>query len=338
MGWGYSRFPEYVSVAEKKARAAKKLQQLKKKRPDIKPVIISGALARSWWAKTWSKNLERYADYSNRLDRGKSYVRHGAVLDLQISDSKVTALVMGSAAKPYEVVVEIQSIKKNAWRELRFHCQDHLRSLQDLLAGKFPQPLAELFFSQGKGLFPGPKDIKFQCSCPDWASMCKHVAATLYGIGTRFDDDPSLFFTLRGVDTAELIATAVKGRTDALLNKPLQKSSRIIDDADLSDIFGIDMESKPDFAAIKAETNDRQPTAEEAPLPFPTKRKPKNQRVPATANGRVAALILATTKGITADELVAKTGYPKTKVFGIVHRLKGMGIIKNLTHGVYIKA
>ncbi|MEJ2690754.1 MAG: hypothetical protein P8130_12560, partial [Deltaproteobacteria bacterium] len=244
--WG---FPKYVTVAEKKAKAAKKLQQLKKKRPDIAPVIIAGsALARTWWGKSWNRNLERYADYRNRIGRGKNYVRHGAVLDLRIEGGRVSALVQGTRAKPYEVVVRIARVKKANWDRIRKQCQGELRSLPDLLAGKFPKALGEIFLAEGKGLFPTPKEISFDCSCPDWASMCKHVAATLYGVGARLDEDPLLFFTLRQADTEELVAGAVREKTGDLLARADKKSTRVLDDADLSGLFGIDMDVKPDFS------------------------------------------------------------------------------------------
>ncbi|MEJ2034139.1 MAG: hypothetical protein P8Y63_14125, partial [Deltaproteobacteria bacterium] len=255
--WG---FPKYVTVAEKKAKAEKKLQQLKKKRPGITPVVIQGnTLARTWWGKSWNKNLERYADYSNRIGRGKSYVRHGAVLDLRIEGGRVSALVQGTRAKPYEVVVRIAPVKKANWNQIRKQCQGELRSLPDLLAGKFPKALGEIFLAQGKGLFPTPKEISFDCSCPDWAYMCKHVAATLYGIGARLDEDPLLFFTLRQADTEELVAQAVQGKTGDLLARADRKSSRMLDDADLSGLFGIDMDVKPDFSATAKRRTSKKP-------------------------------------------------------------------------------
>ncbi len=185
--WGY---PKYVTAAEKKVKAEKKLKQLKKKMPGIEPVIIEGsALARTWWGKSWNRNLERYADYSNRIGRGKSYVRHGAVLDLKIKGGRVTALVQGTRAKPYEVVINIAPVKKANWDQIRKQCQGELRSLTDLVSGKFSKELGEIFLAESKGLFPTPKEISFDCSCPDWASMCKHVAAALYGVGARLDED-----------------------------------------------------------------------------------------------------------------------------------------------------
>lgn len=333
--WGY---PKYVSVGQKMAKAEKKLKQLRKKMPDIRPVILAGSsLARTWWAKSWNDNLERYADYDNRIGRGRSYLRHGAVLDLKISSGKVTALVMGSAANPYEITITIQQISTNQWQTIKKQCQGHLKSLQDLLAGKFPKTLAEIFFTEDQGLFPSPKAIRFHCSCPDSASMCKHIAAALYGIGARFDEDPSLFFTLRGVDTGDLLADALQGSTDELLNKTRKKTAKVIDDADLADLFGIDMDLKPDFTGKGPKVLKEKASARKTAQPVHASAKQKNiPSSPQTATARVAAIIAAGTSGVTIADLATKTGYPKSKLYGIVHRLKLEGKIKNASHGVYI--
>jgi len=337
---GYWGFAPYVSVAQKKARAEKKLQQLKKKMPDIRPVILSGkTLARSWWAKSWNTNLERYADYDNRIDRGKSYLRHGAVLDLKIRPGKVEAMVLGSAATPYTVVVDIRPIGKSQWQEIKKQCEGHLQSLQELLAGRFSETLGSVFFDEKKGLFPDPKAIKFQCSCPDWASMCKHVAAVLYGIGARFDEDPSLFFTLRGVDMSELVAETVSDRARELLRKTEEKSAKVIDDADLSALFGIDMESKPDFSgkAEKPAKRKKVPT-KSVQRKKSLKNRTTTSRSSLTATDRVAAIITAAAKGITITELAEQTGYEKTKLYGLVHKLKKEGVIHSVSYGVYGQA
>lgn len=335
--WGY---PKYVSVGQKMAKAEKKLKQLRKKMPDIRPVILTGSsLARTWWAKSWNDNLERYADYDNRIGRGRSYLRHGAVLDLKITPGKVTALVMGTAANPYEITITIQPVSANQWQTIKKQCQGHLKSLQDLLAGKFPKTLAEIFFTQDQGLFPAPKAIRFQCSCPDSASMCKHVAAALYGIGARFDEDPSLFFTLRGVDTGDLIADAVQGSTDELLNKTRKKTAKVIDDADLANLFGIDMDLQPDFFGKEPEVLKEKASARKPAQPVHASARHKNNaKLPQTASARVVTIIAAGTSGVTIADLVTKTGYTKSKLYGIVHRLKQEGKIKNVSHGVYISA
>ncbi len=341
MGMSYWGYPKYVSVGQKMAKAEKKLKQLRKKMPDIRPVILTGnSLAKTWWAKSWNDNLERYADYDNRIGRGRSYLRHGAVLDLKITPGKVTSLVMGSAANPYEITITIQPVAASHWQSIKKQCQGHLKSLQDLLAGKFPKTLAEIFFTEDQGLFPTPKAIRFHCSCPDSASMCKHVAATMYGIGARFDEDPSLFFTLRGVDTGDLIADALQGSTDELLSKTRKKTTKVIDDADLADLFGIDMDLKPDFSGKEPKVLKEKSTARKTvqPAHTPAAKHKKITEVPQTATARVAAIIAAGTAGVTIADLATKTGYPKSKLYGIVHRLKQEGRIKNVSHGVYVTA
>jgi uncharacterized Zn finger protein len=341
----YWRFPRSKSVAEKKADAAAKLKQLKKTMPNIKPVVIEGkALAKTWWGKSWNNNLERYADYENRIERGRSYVRHGAVLDLQISPGKVRALVQGSDTEPYEVLIGIKDIPKTHWKKIQQQCKGQLKSLQDLLAGTFPQPLADIFFNQKNGLFPGPKSISFDCSCPDWASMCKHVAAVLYGIGARFDEDPSLFFKLRGVNTEDLISRAVADTADNLLAKTKKKSAKVIDDADLSNIFGINMDLQPEFGkkaipAPPAKTaGTKKRTAADTVVAAVNSPKGRKKASPqGTATAHVAELIAAGTTGINIEKLAEKTGYTKTKLYAIVHQLKKQGKITNKSHGVYVK-
>jgi uncharacterized Zn finger protein len=241
----WQRFAPYVPVALKEAKAARKLKKLQKKNPTIRPVILKGhAIAQSWWGKAWCRNLEGYADYSNRIGRGRSYVRHGAVLDLQIMPGRITALVQGSRERPYEVHINIDKLSPTTWRHIRGACEGRIDSLQTLLAGQFPKELGDLFMNQGQGLFPSPKEIHFECSCPDWASMCKHVAAVLYGVGARLDEEPALLFVLREATMDDLISKAVAAATRKLLDQANAESNgaRVIADADLSSLFGIDLE------------------------------------------------------------------------------------------------
>lgn len=249
---GYYGYPEYVTVAEKRAKAQKSLEKLKKKNPDIAPISIDGRkLARTWWGKAWNDNLESYSDYANRLGRGRSYVRHGAVLDLKITPGKVTALVQGSNSKPYRIDIAIEPLSKKTWETITQACEGKIDSLQELIDGKFPKALAELFTAQGKGLFPTPKEISLNCSCPDWATMCKHVAAVLYGVGARLDENPTLFFILRNVNIDELVAKAIVQKSETLLKKSGRKSGRVIDNDDISAMFGIEMETENEKIAPK---------------------------------------------------------------------------------------
>ena len=267
----WDRYPAYVSVAEKRAKAAKKLKKLQKSNHAIRPIVIEGsAIARTWWGKSWNRNLERYADYENRIGRGRSYVRHGAVLDLQISSGEVAALVQGSISQPYAVKINIREMAGGRWDSIKSACAGRLDSLPELLSGKFPQALGEIFTEQGKGLFPAPEEIRFFCSCPDWASMCKHVAAALYGVGARLDDDPGLFFTLRGVHVHDLISEAVADKTRDLLRKAEKKSRRVLGEANLAEVFGIDLDG-PGMADLKIE------------LPKPAAAPPAVPKIPTTA-------------------------------------------------------
>ncbi|MBU0483787.1 MAG: hypothetical protein KKB30_04660 [Proteobacteria bacterium] len=331
--WGY---PKYVTVAEKKTKAEKKLQQLRKKKPGITPVIIEGnTLARTWWGKSWNKNLERYADYSNRIGRGKSYVRHGAVLDLKIKGGQVTALVQGTRAKPYEVVIKIAPVKKSNWDQIRKQCRGELRSLPDLLAGKFPKALGDIFLAEGKGLFPTPEEISFDCSCPDWASMCKHVAAALYGIGARLDEDPLLFFTLRQADTKELVARAVQEKTGNLLARADKKSARVIADADLSGLFGLDMDVRPNFAAAAKIEKPKLPRRGKKAAPASVAEQALDLKTARTAPALIEEIVKQHPNGVTVAMLEEATGFPRTKIYAITSRLRQQGRISYVAQGVY---
>mgnify|MGYP000969149135 CR=1 FL=1 len=237
---GYYGFPRYESVAEKKAKASRSLAKMKKKNPDIEPVIIEGrTLAKNWWGKSWNINLESYADYSNRIERGKRYVRNNAVLDLKISKGKVIAKVQGSRVKPYDVEISIDALDNKKWEQVTELCNHRIDSLEQLIEGKFPKELEILFTDKKYGMFPSPKEIHFACSCPDWAYMCKHVAATLYGIGARLDNDPMLFFALRDIDGQMLIRKSMERKLESMLKNAGKKSKREIAAKDISDIFGL---------------------------------------------------------------------------------------------------
>jgi uncharacterized Zn finger protein len=354
-------FPKYVSVAEKKAKAEKKLKQLRKKNPDINPVIIEGkALAKTWWGNAWNKNLEKYADYSNRIGRGRSYVRHGAVLDLRISPGKVQALVQGSGSKPYSVIVDFKKMPKTNWVRIKQACKGKMESMQQLIAGKFPKELAEIFTEKGSGLFPVPGEIKFTCSCPDWAVMCKHVAATLYGIGARLDEDPHLFFLLRKINITDLVSETIRESKKDLLSKANKKTSRVIeDDNALSDIFGIDL-GGPDLGGIDLSGQDNIQDLKKKPVPGikkgkkanapkplkakslspakpskTTKPAAKNKAKKVTAAGAIERIIKKRKKGIPVSEIIAKSGFDDQKARGIIYRLKSQGKIKNISYGIY---
>ncbi len=336
--WGY---PRYVPVGKKRAKAAKKLKQLKKKNPAIKPIIIEGGtIARTWWGKSWNHNLERYADYSNRIGRGRSYVRHGAVLDLQISPRRVESLVQGTRSKPYTVIINIKGIKKKIWQNMKTACAGKLDSLPELLAGKFPKALGEIFTTRGQGLFPSPEEIEFNCSCPDWAYMCKHVAATLYGIGARLDDSPSLFFKLRKVNIDDLIQQAITDQSYKLLKKAEKTSGRMIAESDLSGMFGIDMEEHIDFDLPKSgkKVSSGRKTSRKAAKPAKTKltkRKPELKTGAKKKAGGTSSEKTGLRK--TTKSYVVKTRKKrpdKKKITGLTDTAQILNIIKRSRKGV----
>jgi len=229
----------YVSAAEKAEKARKQLEKLRKKDPGLSPIIIEGnTIAKSWWGKAWTKNLESYADYASRIGRGRSYVKNGMVLDLKIEEGEVSALVAGSRSKPYSIIITIKPISGDMLERLVKLCNRKISTLEELVEGRFPKDLADLFTKTGLGLFPTNKEIKFSCTCPDWANMCKHVSAVLYAIGAKLDSDPTLFFKLRGVDFGLFLAKTVGEKTDNMLKNAGAKSDRVLADEDVSKLFG----------------------------------------------------------------------------------------------------
>lgn len=231
-GW-----PDYVSVAERRKRAARAAAELVRKGEILSPVVVIGrAIAGTFWGKSWCSNLESYQDFANRLERGRSYVRNGLVIDLQIAPREVNAIVSGSSI--YRVSVSIDPVAEPRWRAICEDCAGGIDSLVELLQGRLSQSVMERICRQGQGLFPEPSGIRFKCSCPDYASMCKHVAAVLYGIGTRLDTQPELLFRLRSVEANDLLA----GLNKALpLDKGTPSSGKLLESDDLSAMFGLEM-------------------------------------------------------------------------------------------------
>jgi uncharacterized Zn finger protein len=240
--WG---FRPYVSVAERRRKAAREMEKRQKKGLTVTPVIIAGrTIVKTFWGKAWCDNLERYSDFANRLPRGRTYVRNGSVIDLQISAGTIQALVSGSSI--YKVTVKVTPVTRARWKSICTDCAGAIDSLVELLQGRFSKGVMERICKQNTGLFPALKEIDFSCSCPDGAYMCKHVAAVLYGIGARFDEQPELLFRLHQVKEEELIAHA---GSDLPLTRERPAASKVLATDDLGDIFGLDMaaatEEKP---------------------------------------------------------------------------------------------
>jgi uncharacterized Zn finger protein len=233
-GWGWK---PYVSAAERRRQAAREMEKRKKQGHAVSPVGIEGrTIARTFWGRAWCENLEGYSDYANRLPRGRTYVRNGSVVDLQITPGAILAYVSGSEL--YEVAVKVAPVAKAKWKSICKDCAGGIDSLVELLQGRLSKGVMERICRQNHGLFPSPAEIQLSCSCPDWADMCKHVAAVLYGIGARFDRQPELLFRLRAVDEMELIAHAGKPTP---LAKQGPAAGKLLGGEDLSEMFGLDM-------------------------------------------------------------------------------------------------
>ncbi|MEW6746740.1 MAG: SWIM zinc finger family protein [Planctomycetota bacterium] len=229
----------YVPVAERRRKAEREMAKLRKKGHRVSPVVIEGrTIAQTFWGKAWCDNLERYSDFENRLPRGRTYVRNGSVVDLQIAPGEVMALVSGSEI--YKVAVKVSAIPKARWTSVCTDCAGAIDSLVELLQGRFSKGVMERICQQKTGLFPAPREIEFSCSCPDWASMCKHVAAVLYGVGARLDEQPELLFRLRKVDEKDLIAKAGRGLPLAKTG-PAEGKVLAAGAADLSELFGLEL-------------------------------------------------------------------------------------------------
>ena len=243
-----------------------------------------------------------------------------AVLDLGIRPGSVNALVQGSANKPYSVEIGIQSLKKSNWKKITAACADRLDSLQDLLDGKFPRDLSHLFMQKGHGLFPSPKEIQFSCSCPDWATMCKHVAAVLYGIGARLDEDPSLFFVLRKVNLDDLIAKTVDDAAVKYIRQAEESTPPMVAEEDLGAVFGIDMDTMPDFEKAASEASP-EPTAQKmrpAKKANPSKRRIAKKPAAVDDKTLILDLIKREKNGIGATDLHTRSGIDIVKIRNIL--------------------
>jgi len=258
-GW-----PRYVPVAERRKKAERAMEKLRKKGHPVAPVTIEGrTIARTFWGKAWCDNLESYRDYENRLPRGRTYVRNGSVIDLQMSALEIKAMVSGSSI--YKVTVTIEALAPTRWRSICEDCAGGIDSLVELLQGRFSKGVMERICRQDRGLFPKPSEVLFSCSCLDGASMCKHVAAVLYGIGARLDRKPELLFRLRTVDENDLVADLDEALPFS--NQPLDVGN-VLETDDISALFGLDMEGSRNAIAPNgaspaadsvADTNIEQP-------------------------------------------------------------------------------
>jgi len=293
MSWGYYGWRPYVPVAVRRAKAARELAKLAKKGGRAaSPVVLDGRkIASTFWGKAWCDNLEAYSDYENRLPRGRTYVRNGSVVDLQIGKGKVTAQVSGSEL--YRIEINIKPLAASLWKSIQADCAGKIDSLIELLQGKLSSAVMQIVTRRERGLFPTPKEIDLDCSCPDWADLCKHVAASLYGVGAKLDQNPSLLFLLRGVDPSDLIskasaAEAVRQTTATAGGAPAMS------EAEVAAVFGIELEPRSAAAAPAVDVPaPPPPISASASAPAPRRGAQREQKIPhrlsATARARIAA-------------------------------------------------
>ncbi len=272
----YYPWKPYVPVARRRRQAARELLELAKKGQRATPVVIEGrTIARTFWGKAWCDNLERYSDFSNRLPRGRTYVRNGSVVDLALAPGKVAARVSGSQL--YQVAIEVMPLAKTRWKALCKDCAGAIDSVVELLQGRFAEGVMERLCHPKTSLFPAPSEIRFSCTCPDWASMCKHVAASLYGVGARLDRAPELFFALRQVDEKDLIAEA--GHALALPQAG-PAPDRVLGADDLEELFGLELATPgPELDPSRAQGTHRKPARRTRKEPASPPRSGRKQAV-----------------------------------------------------------
>ena len=238
----YSRYGwrPYVSVAQRQHQAQKQMKALQKNGLELQPVQIEGRkIARTFWGEAWCKHMDKQGDYSNRLPRGRSYVRNGSVCHLAIAEGRIEAFVAGSEV--YHVTITVDVLPRQKWENIKQLCSGQIGTLLELLQGKISSSVMENVTNTDHGLFPQPPEINLDCDCPDWATMCKHVAAVLYGVGARLDHQPELLFLLRGVNHRELVASTVESAITQATGRG--GGRRRLSNADLSDVFGVEMEA-----------------------------------------------------------------------------------------------
>ena len=240
MGRDSFGWPRYIPVTEQRLKALKKVEKLRKKGMEICPVEIEGRkIARTFWGSGWCSHLESFSDYANRLPRGRSYVRNGFVCHLAISEGIIEAIVCGTHL--YNVKIWVEKLPEQKWQQIKKQCAGQIGSILELLQGKLAKNIMTVVADREKGLFPLPAEIALSCDCPDWADMCKHVAAALYGVGRRLDEQPELLFLLRGVNLDDLIAEGAEEALTSRVGSSKKGKSRRVADTELEAVFGIDL-------------------------------------------------------------------------------------------------
>lgn len=304
--YGYYGFAPYVSAAERKRTAQRESEKLRRQGMTILPVTIEGRkIARTFWGKAWCDNLESYMDYANRLPRGRTYVRNGSVMHLEIKPGLIEALVSGSSI--YKVRIAINAAETKRWQALCLECAGSIGSVVELLQGNFSDHVMGVITRKQTGLFPSPTEIRLSCSCPDSATMCKHVAAVLYGVGSRLDAQPELLFTLRSVDHEELITKAA----DASQLSTTSGSEAELAESELGSVFGIDIEQISDQST--GVFHESREAAQPPASASKNKRPAKKESTVAETNVASAKAVKPLRKQPTAAAIRSKAATAKPK-------------------------
>jgi uncharacterized Zn finger protein len=293
----YGGWRPYVPVAERRRKAASEMEKLRKKGLDVQPVEIEGrAIARSFWGKAWCDHMDSFGDYANRLPRGRTYVRNGSVCHLEIRQGAIEAIVSGSSL--YHVDIKIGTLKPARWKALRKQCTGKIGSLVELLEGRLSDEIMRSVTDRRAGLFPQPGEISFDCDCPDWAGMCKHIAAVIYGVGARLDTRPELLFLLRGVDHGELLSA--EAAAEAIVGKGTGRARRRkLAPNDLEEVFGVELD-------------DETPAPEKPKRPR-ARKKTAPKKTPAAKKKTAAKKKPAAKKNAAAKKKSSRKPAPKLK-------------------------
>jgi uncharacterized Zn finger protein len=273
----YYGWKPYVSVAQRRAQALREMGRLRKKGVDIQPVEIEGRkIAATFWGEAWCSHMESQGDFANRLPRGRTYVRNGSVCHLAIEKGQVQAKVSGSEI--YDITIKIDVLPKAKWKKVQQHCSGQIGTLLELLQGRISDSVMEVVTDPKSGLFPRPAEIHLDCDCPDYAMMCKHLAAVLYGIGARLDSRPELLFLLRGVDHSDLVTAT----SDDAVIKATKRGGRRrkVAESELADVFGIDLDGDDaaetdSMPSSRSTSRKKKPKREKAKTPQAKKKTAK---------------------------------------------------------------
>ncbi len=225
----------YVRVQKRRTYARDIAAQLERQGEILTPAVAHGKnIANQFWGRAWCHAIDEWQDCAYRLPGGRSLLKNGGVIDLKISRNSVIARV--AADQVYDVQLHYRDADPYSVAELRSQCAGKLTGLLDFIQGKLSEEVMQYICNPVYGLFPEYGDFKISCTCLDDAVLCRHAAAALYAVATRLDDEPELFFTLRGIDAKDFF------EAEDILTQTGSNSAEGLSADELSKTFGIDIE------------------------------------------------------------------------------------------------